>query len=168
MRRRAVGPQRGFAMVAVAFVLVALAALVAGLAQLRERSGHAVVLETRQARALQAARAALQWAAWKVGDPQGAGTPGFAALPPCFASPSTLALPDSLAEFSVTVTCARSPLDTDPQPFVLEDERRLAMYTLVAVAAFGDPGTPDRVERRMELRLEACKDAASPAANFAC
>lgn len=166
--RRTARRARGFAMVAAVFVLVILGVMVGSVARLSERSSHAIVLETRQARALQAARAGLQWAAWKVRDPQGTGTPGFTALPPCFTSPTALTLPGGLAEFTVTVTCVRSPATTDPQPYLLEDQRRLALYTLVATATVGAADTPERVERRVEMRVETCRDSASTAANFAC
>lgn len=166
MRRRP-ARDRGFAMVTVVFLIVILASIVASVATLRERSSHAAVMEIRQARAVQAARAALEWAAWKVRDPAGA-LVGVDNLPPCFASPSTVPLHGGLSEFTVTVTCARSPELTDTPPYHQEDVRRLVVYTITAVAAVGAVDAPDRVERRMQMRVETCKDPASPAVNQAC
>jgi MSHA biogenesis protein MshP len=160
--------QRGFAMVTVVFLLVIVAAVVGALAALRERGSHATALDVRQARATQAARAALEWAAWKVLDPSGTGTPGATALPPCFASPATVTLPSTLAEFAVTVTCVRAPSISDVPPHYSEDARLLAVYTLEAVATSGEDGAPDGVKRKVQMRVETCKDPASTAANFAC
>lgn len=165
--RRSPARERGFAMVTVVFLIVILASIVASVATLRERGSHAAVMEIRQARAVQAARAALEWAAWKVRDPAGSMT-GVDNLPPCFASPSVVPLHGGLSEFTVTVTCARSPALTDVPPYYQEDVRRLVVYTLTAVAAVGAPDAPDRVERRIQMRVETCKDPASPAANQAC
>ncbi len=170
-RTLAVAPrtrERGFALVAAVFVLVILASVVAWLGTLRIGASQAVVLEMRQARAMLAARSALQWAAWKVRDPQGTGTPGVMELPPCFVSPTVLSLPGSLAEFDVTVSCVRTPAATDAPPYLLEDLRRIAVYSLVVTASIGAPATPERVERRIEMLVETCRDAASSAVNFAC
>lgn len=160
--------QRGFAMITVVFLVVILAAVVAAVAGLRERGAQATVLELRQVQAAQAARTGLEWAAWKVRDPSGTATPGASDLPPCFASPATLTLPGSLEAFELTVTCTRTPALTDSPPHYLEDVRRLVVYTLTAVATAGAVDTPDRVERRMQMRVETCKDPASPAVNYAC
>jgi hypothetical protein len=161
------GRQRGFALATVVFLLVILASIVAATGAMRERGAHANVLEVRQARAVQAARAALEWAAWKVRDPAGA-SGGVDQLPGCFASPAPLALPGGLAEFDVRVSCVRTPASTDSPPYYLEDVRRVVVYTLTAVAAVGAVDTPERVERRMQMRIEHCKDPASTAANLAC
>jgi MSHA biogenesis protein MshP len=155
-------------MVTVVFLLVVVMSIVGALAVLRERGSYATTLDVRQARATQAARAALEWAAWKVRDPSGTGTPGAGALPPCFASPASLALPGSLEEFTVTVSCTRTPDVADSPPHYSEDARLLVVYTLVAVATSGSAGGPDRVERRVQMRVEGCKDPASTAPNFAC
>ena len=165
--RRRPTRQRGFAMVTVVFLVAILASIVASVATLRERGSHAAVMEIRQARAVQAARAALEWAAWKVRDPAGA-LVGVDNLPPCFASPSPVALHGGLSEFTVTVTCTRSPELTESPPYYLEDVRRIVIYTVTAVASVGAADAPDRVERRMQMRVETCKDPASTALNQAC
>ncbi len=159
--------ERGFALATVVFLLVILASVVAAVGSMRERGSFANVLEVRQARAVQAARAGLEWGAWKVRDPAGS-VAGVDNLPGCFASPSTLTLPGGLAEFDVRVSCTRSPSLSDSPPYYLEDVRRVVVYTLTAIATVGAADTPDRVERRMQMRIEHCKDPASTAANQAC
>jgi len=155
-------------MVTVVFVLVALAAIVAAVSGLLTRGAQATVLDVHQARATEAARAALQWAAWQVRDPQGTLVPGATALPDCFTSPTTLSLPAPLAEYSVSVTCARTPDATASPNHYAEDQRRLAIFVLTATASAGAADAPDRVERRLEMRVESCKDPAGDLPDFRC
>jgi MSHA biogenesis protein MshP len=164
------GPRRsqGFAMVTVVFVLIALAAIVAAVSGLLTRGAQATVLDVHQARATEAARAALQWAAWQVRDPQGTLVPGATALPNCFTSPSTVTLPAPLAEYTVSVTCVRTPdVGASPNHFA-EDQRRLAIFLLTATASAGAANAPDRVERRLEMRVESCKDPAGDLPDYRC
>ena len=159
--------QRGFALATVVFLIVILASVVAAVGAMRERGSYANVLEVRQVRAVQAARAALEWGAWKVRDPAGS-VVGVDNLPDCFASPATLTLPGGLAEFDVRVSCVRSPALSDSPPYHVEDVRRIVVYTLIAEASVGEADTPAHVRRRMQMRIEHCKDPASTAANQAC
>ena len=106
------------------FFLVVLAALGAALASisLRQQMGSAASLES--ARALQAARAGLEWAALQV--LRNPAPP--AAAPACFADTSfTLA---GLSGFTVTVNCTRTP----GTGTVSDGATALAFYTLVANA----------------------------------
>jgi len=175
MRRRPPhrhGPRRGraehgFALATVVFLLVILGSIVAAVGALRERGSQANVLEVRQARAALAVRAGLEWGAWKVRDPDGTLAPGSGALPPCFAS-QDIALPGGLAEFTVTVSCSRAPDIAASPPYYEEDARRLAVYTVTAVASAGAVDTPSRVQRRMQMRIENCKDPAAAAPSYAC
>ena len=167
-RSHARGREQGFAMVTVVFVLIALAAIVAAVSGLITRGAQATVLDVHQARATEAARAALQWAAWQVRDPQGTLVPGATALPNCFASPSAVSLPAPLAEYTVSVTCVRTPDATASPNFYSEDQRRLAIFLLTATASAGAPNAPDRVERRLEMRVESCKDPAGDLPDYRC
>lgn len=115
---------RGFTLVSVVFILVVLAALGAALASIsvRQQMGSAASLES--ARALQAARAGLEWAALQVlRNPAPA-----AAAPACFATTSfTVA---GLSAFTITVSCTRTP----GAGTVNDGATALAFYTLVANA----------------------------------
>lgn len=157
--------QRGFAMMTVVAVLVIMAGVVAALAQWVTRGDHLLSLSVREARAHSAVRAALQWGAWQIRDPRGTLSPGATAVPDCFASPKSLSLPSPLDEYTVTVTCSRSP--AAPGVY-LEDQRRLAVFVLNASATSGTADSPERVERRQEMRIEACKDAAGAAPVWGC
>lgn len=116
--------QTGFTLVSVVFILVVLAALGAALAQIsvRQQLGSAAALDT--ARAQQAARAGLEWAAFQV--LRNPAPP--AAAPACFATTSfTVA---GLSSYTITVSCTRTP----GSGTVSDGATELAFYQLVANA----------------------------------
>lgn len=161
-------PAQGFAMVTVIFVLIALAGIVAAVSGLVSRGAQATVLDVHQARATEAARAGLQWAAWQVRDPRGSLLPGATALPNCFTSPTTMTLPAPLAEYTLSITCTRTPDSAASPNYYSEDQRRLAIFLLTATASAGAANAPDRVERRLEMRVESCKDPAGDVPDYRC
>jgi MSHA biogenesis protein MshP len=154
--------QRGFAFVAAVFLLVILGAMAAFVVTLVGQAGAATAQTLQAARAHQAAAAGLQWAAHRLLDPNG--TLPAMALPDCFASPRTLALPGELAPFAVELTCQRVPA----AGYHEEDARRSAFFLVTATASFGAPGSAEYVERRLEARVEKCKDPAAPGPLHAC
>ncbi len=96
--------QAGFVLPTAIFLLVILAALAAYMVSLSRTSHISSALDIQGVRAYQAARAGIEWAAWQVVDPQAVQpTPT-----PCPASPSVVALTGTLANFNVSVTCART------------------------------------------------------------
>lgn len=161
-------PERGFAMLMVVFVLVIASGLVLTVAALYERGSVATTLAIRQARAVAAAQAALEWAAVAVHDPADptAATPDQ--FPPCWGAPMPVPLPGSLAEFTVTVACRRWPEGSGPGATYEEDVRQVVIYRLQAEAVAGAPESSERVVRRMELQLERCKDPVSTLPEWAC
>lgn len=114
-------PARGFTMMSMLFILVALAALGAALAALSQRQQLGSAGEFASARAYQAALAGLEWGSYQV--QQGA------AQPACFGT-RTFTLPDQLSDFTVTVTCARTP----GAGTVTDGEQQLAFYVVQATA----------------------------------
>jgi MSHA biogenesis protein MshP len=114
------GSARGFTLVSVVFVLVALALLGAALANVAVRQQMGSATEVEHARALQAARAGLEWAAFQV--LRNPAPP--AAAPACFGATSFV--PGGLAGLTVTVNCTR----TDGS----DGATTLAFYRLVASA----------------------------------
>lgn len=134
----------GFTLVSVVFVLVVLAALGAAIASIATRQQLGSAAEIDAARALQAARAGLEWAAFQV--LRNPAPP--ASAPACFGSTSFV--PTGLSSFTVTVSCTR----TD----ATDGATALAFYTLVANACnapssgacptAGTPGTT-YVERQL-------------------
>lgn len=130
--------ESGFVLPSAIFLVVVLAALGTYLASLSRTSHQSGVLDVQGARAYQAARAGIEWAAWQVIDPQNL-QPSPA---PCPASPAVLSLGDTLAGFAVSVECVRT-LETDGADSV-------AVYQVTATATAGAPGEADYVERRIQ------------------
>jgi MSHA biogenesis protein MshP len=139
-----------------------IAAAVLGIA--RFQAGGAA-LDVQGVRAYWAARSAIEWAAYRVLDPDDAlGLPPDQ-LPGCFDSPHTLVLPGDLAGFTVTVGCERHPASGSHE----EQQNRVVGYLLTATASSGAPGAADRVERRIESRVIKCKSPlGGTAPGYAC
>lgn len=99
MNRATLTP-RGFTMMSMLFILVVLAALGTALASLSQRQQLGIAGELAAAKAQQAALAGLEWGSYQLLPAAG--------QPACFATKS-FTLPDQLSDFTVTVTCARTP-----------------------------------------------------------
>lgn len=130
--------QRGFVLPTAIFLLVVLATLAVYMTTLARTSHISGALDVHGARAYQAARAGIEWAAWQVNDPQ-----GLQAMPtPCPASPTSLTLAGTLAAFTVTVECSRS--------MHADGAATVAVYRVTSTASAGVAGEVDYVERRIE------------------
>jgi MSHA biogenesis protein MshP len=116
-----VNPLRGFTMMSMLFILVALAALGTALASLTQRQQLGSAGELAAAKAYQAAFAGLEWASFQQLRP--------AAAPTCFATKSFV-LPDQLSDFTVTVSCTRTPSSGS----VTDGDASLVFYQLTATA----------------------------------
>lgn len=112
-------------MMTVLFVLVVLAALASALGALSSRQQLGAASDLAAAQALQAARAGLEWAAYQL--LQVPAPP--AAAPACFTT-TTLVPGGSLAGFTVTVSCSRTPTSGT----VSDGETALAFYEVTATA----------------------------------
>jgi len=159
---------RGFALVTAIFLLVILGSFAAFAVTFSTHAAATHALAVQGARAYEAARAGLEWATYQVKDPNGTLAPGPVTLPDCFSSPKSLALPEAMGPFSVQVTCTRYPPLTATPNFHEEGGRRSAYYVVVSTASSGTAGGVDYVERKLEARLEKCKDAAAAAPGYAC
>ncbi len=127
MRRR----QHGFALVAAIILVVVLAGLSAFVASMVSGQGANQQLERMSRVTELAARAGLEWGAYRVMRP---------AVPPACPAATTLALPGVLSMVPVSVTCVRT---TAP-----EGAGTVSIYQITATAAFGVNNTnPDYVER---------------------
>lgn len=142
--RRRARTDAGFTLVSALFVVVVLALLGAALANITLRQQLGSAAEIEHARALQGARAGLEWAALQV--LRSPAPP--AAAPACFGATSFAAA--GLAGFTVTVNCTR----TDGS----DGSSTLAFYRLVANACNAPSGgacptgtapQPSYVERQL-------------------
>lgn len=113
--------RRGFTMMSMLFILVALAALGVALGALSQRQQLGSAGELAAAKAYQAALAGLEWGSYQIQRTAG--------QPACFATKSFV-LPDQLADFTVTVTCTRTP----GAGAVTDGADSLAFYVLFATA----------------------------------
>lgn len=112
---------RGFTMMSMLFILVALAALGVGLASLSQRQQLGSAGELAAAKAYQSALAGLEWGSFQVLRAGG--------QPACFGTKS-IALPDQLAGYTVTVSCTRTPASGT----ISDGATTLAFYNVVANA----------------------------------
>lgn len=155
----------GFALITALFLLVVLAGFAVAASGFAARAAQANAQTVQGLRALAAARAGLEWAGHQLRDPNNTLAPGTTPRA-CFPNQSALPLPAAMGSFTVAVTCLRSP--ADPTQFHDEGGRRVAIYLLTATASHGTAGEAEYVERKLEARIEVCRDAASTAANLAC
>ncbi len=114
----------GFTLVSVLFIVVVLSALGAAITSVSTRQHLGSAAEVESARALQAARAGLEWAAFQV--LRNPAPPS--AAPSCFSTTSFTAA--GLAAYTVTVSCTRTPSSGT----VSDGATTLAFYQLVANA----------------------------------
>lgn len=113
----------GFTMMSMLFILVVLAALGVALASLSQRQQLGSAGELAAAKAYQSALAGLEWGSFQIL------RSGSGAQPACFATKSFV-LPDQLSDFTVTVTCTRTPASGT----TTDGDRVLAFYELQATA----------------------------------
>jgi MSHA biogenesis protein MshP len=139
----------GFTMMSMLFILVALAAMGVALASLSQRQQLGSAGELAAARAYQAALAGLEWGSFQVLRASG--------QPACFAT-RNIALPDRLSDFTVTVSCTRTP----GAGTVNDGDTALAFYDLVATACnipsggacvSGSSAEPAYAERQLSRSL---------------
>ena len=137
--RRPPPAESGFVLPTAIFLLVVLAALGTYMVTLSRTSHISSALDIQGARAYQAARAGIEWAAWQVVDPP---TQPPTSTTPCPASPATLTLTGTLAAFTVSVTCTRTQFTDGAEP--------VAMYQIVSTATSGVVGEMGYVERQIQ------------------
>ncbi len=158
----------GFAFVTALFLLLILAAFAAFLVGILANANATSVLALQGARGVQAARAGLEWASYQINREPSGGTAGTLNQPSCFASPTALTLPASLGDFQVSVTCQRYPASGASPEFHEEGRKRVVNYLITATATFGPAGAADSIERKLEARIEKCKDPDSPGPSYTC
>lgn len=130
--------QRGVSLIMAVFLIVVLAGLAVYLMQVSTLQQGASLADLDGARAYQAARAGVEWAALRTRNDAGYCPAGAGAS-------DSLALGGELAGFGVTVQCARSEHD--------EAGTTLRLYRVTATAASGTVGTIGHVERQIQASI---------------
>ncbi len=127
--------QRGFSLISAIFLLVVIAALGTFAVTLSTNQQQSTAQDVLGSRAYQAARAGVEWGAYQVlrnGN--------------CTASPQALAaLPNTLANFTVTVTCSSVA--------TTEGGAAVNIYQLTSIATLGTVATSNYVERQMSVTI---------------
>ncbi|HRK56021.1 MAG TPA: hypothetical protein PLQ67_00685 [Burkholderiaceae bacterium] len=158
----------GFAFITALFLLVILATFAAFMVSILANASATSVLALQGVRGWEAARAGIEWAAYQIKREPTGGTYGTMTLPACFTSPTVLTLPSAMGEFQVSVSCERYPAQ-GASPNHHEDGRKhVVNYLIHATASLGAAGAADSVERKLEARIEKCKDPDASAPLYAC
>ena len=142
MRPRARRSQKGFLVMAAIFLLVVVGAFIGYVATQSNAQQVASILDLQSARAMQAARAGIEWAAYQIMQ-NGANCAG--------ASTTLTFAGTTLADFSATVTCTSNS--------VTEGAGTIVVYQLVSNAC-NVPACPNAtttastyVERQVSLTI---------------
>jgi len=112
--------------------------------------------DVQGSRAYQAARAGIEWGIYQIMTPENA-TPATAranctVIPAAVAPAGNLVLGGTLTNFAVTVTCAST--DT------VEGDNTIRVFTLTSLAALGNVGAINRVERQISATITTCRRTA--------
>lgn len=125
--------EAGFVLPTAIFLVVILAALGGYMVTLSRTTNMSGALDIQGSRAYQAARAGIEWAAWRVVQSPAQG---------CNATPMP-PLAGTLAGFTVNVSCVVSG------PF-FDGATSVTVYEVTSTATFGTPGTVDFVSRGIQ------------------
>jgi len=160
--------ESGFAFIAALFLLVVLGAFVVFATSISMNAQTSGALSVQGVRAYEAARAGVEWATYQILDPRQA-IYGVVTTPPdCFSSPATPTLPGDLAQFSLTVTCTRYPINTASPNYYEEASLRTVVYDVTSTATQGTAGAADYVERQIQVRIEQCKNPNGSSPAYSC
>ena len=135
---------QGFSIVSAIFLLVVLAFLGVAMTTFSSTQHQSAAMDVMGSRAYQAARAGVEWAAFKVNQM----TPGTQWMGCAMGTP--VAVAGDLAPFTVTVNCFGMPVsEVGASP-----TGTIWIYDVSAVAqAGGIAGNPDYVERVISVKL---------------
>lgn len=126
--------QQGFSLISAIFLLVVISALAAFSVSLFTIQQRSAALDVLGERAYQAARAGIEWGAYQTLQNNS-----------CPASTTLAALPNTLADFNVTVACTLTT--------AVEAGVTVTMYQVISTATQGTQGTPNYLERQMQVMI---------------
>lgn len=121
--------QRGFALASAIFLLVVLAALGAAMLTFSSTQHAGSAMDVQGTRAYHAARAGIEWGAYR------------ALRNSSCAGSTTVALGGQLAGFTLVVECSQSTSGS------------LTAYAITSTASTGTTGQINRVERQLQARI---------------
>lgn len=131
--------QQGFSIVSAIFLLVVLAFLGVGMTMFSTNQHQSEAMDVLGARAYQAARAGIEWAAYNVAlSPASAVTPATCAT-------NLSGLGGVLSNFSVAVSCSTAS--------AVEGASTIWIYDVTSTATAGIAGGPDYIERVVTVKM---------------
>jgi len=133
-------PERGFAIVSALFLIIALAALAAGIMVFTSTQHVTSAQDVQGSRALAAARAGSEWMVATIMTQESAGNPPYACIPTSLV----------FAGFNIAVACTRSSHD--------EEGNRIHVFNITSKASTGGaPGNLGYVERQIHTVVATCR-----------
>ena len=133
-KTRGLKKNRGFSLISAIFLLVVIAALGAFAVTLSTTQHQSAALDVMGVRAYQASRSGVEWGAYQA-----------LINGSCSATQTLPALPGTLANFTVVVSCTSS---TSP-----ESSGVVNMYQITSVAHAGTAGAINYIERQMSVTI---------------
>lgn len=148
--------ETGSALISAIIILLLFASLSAAMLKLDLNQATALALDAQGVRALQAARAGIEFGLYKTLDPThttvvAPGSPNWPNLADC---PSFSPL--TLDGFTVNVSCSRFP--SGNPGYYTEDKRKFRIFELTATASYGALGASSYVERQIRTSVTKCRD----------
>lgn len=140
--KRRPSAESGFVLPSAIFLVVILAALGGYMVTLSRTSHMSGALDIQGARAYQAARAGMEWAAWQVVNLPPVALPNPVPTPCPLPFPGSFTPTGTLAAFTVTVTCVRTAHD--------DGGALVEVYQVTSTATSGVPDTVDYVDRQIQ------------------
>jgi MSHA biogenesis protein MshP len=132
--------QTGFTLITAIFLLVVVALLMSYIVSLRAVQQSTLVYGVQGARAMQAARAGLEWGIYQaINEPTS---------PTCLASSDEFSGSGAISNFAINVTCTASPGH-------FEGSHETTIFRLTSTATTGEYGTLDYVFRRLQTTISA-------------
>lgn len=133
---------KGFTLVSAIFLLVIIAALGTFAVTLSGTQHQTSAQDVLGARALQAARAGIEWGVYQVLQNR---NQGFESSCQTSAASQALTLPGGLGAFTVNVTCNSVA--------AVEDGNNIRVYTLTSTASQGTLAAANYVERQLTVTI---------------
>jgi MSHA biogenesis protein MshP len=134
LRRGAMSGQAGFTLITALFLLIVVAGLSVYMITIRNVQQSTVVFAQQGARAMQAARAGIEWGVYE-----------SVVNGNCIVNPPFTASGTALGAYSITVNCTSSAHDETGIP--------ITTYVLSSTAQAGSYGSLDYVSRRLRATV---------------
>jgi MSHA biogenesis protein MshP len=143
--------ERGFSLVAAIFLLVILSALGVFMLSISTMQQTTSTQDLQGSKAYQAAKAGIEWGAYKILTPENSISPSPIIAPYVCPAPATIpALGGALLGFTVTVGCTSVASYT-------ESGNTVRVYQLTSLASFGTAPATNYVERSMTAVINTCR-----------